>query len=480
MKKVKLISFLVILPILLMATLAFGQNHSNYQSSVKIRVALSKSKEEVNFLIKKGNYELTEKSSGKVITEIKPGEEWSVRFDGNNSFKITNNKAESYHVKSPVYLNPYNEKETNIFKFEGVKYRDGLLLHNDKESILVVNILDIEKYLYGVVGKEIGGYADMEALKAQAVASRSYALSRYNPDNKYDVGIDVMTQVYGGFDAETAAGGSRVVNAVDATKGEVLFYEGKLVHAFYHSNAGGHTANSEDVWSQSLPYLRGVSSPYDEYAYNFPSQSATGWPANTYKWEEKISRDKLLELISQWNENSDSEDKIEVGEILELNTYGDDIKNSENPSGRVMQMDFVGTEDTQSFYKGNIRRVLGGLRSTKFEINTDAEAYIMSENKEITAVEHGENLKAVSADGNIKEVAPGQDAYKIIGSHKERWLKKRFSQIEISGYGHGHGVGMSQWGARGMAAQDYSYKEILEYYYNQNKQDGKLVIEKYY
>lgn len=478
MKKIKIISFLLILPIILMTTLAAGQDHTDYQNPVKIRVALSENKEKINFSIEKGNYELMEKSKGEVITEAAAGENWSVWRDGDGSFKaVRNNGGKEYHINGTFYVKPRNEKENNVFEFEGVKYRDGLVIHNDSDGILVVNKLDMERYLYGVVGKEMGGYAEEEALKAQAVASRSYALSRYNPANKYDVGVDVMTQVYRGYDAEIAAGGSRVVSAVDATKGEVLFYEGKLVQAFYHSNAGGHTANSENVWSESLPYLRGIASPYDKYAYNFPTQTTTGWPANTYKWEEKISRDKLLELISKWNKDSEPKDKIEVGEILELNVFR---SNKENPSDRVLQLDFVGTEGTQSFYRNSIRSVLGGLRSTKFEINSDATAYIMSGNKEVNVIEHGEDLMAVSANGHVREVAPRQDSYKVAGSHTERFLKKRFFQIEISGYGHGHGLGMSQWGARGMAAEGYTYQEILEYYYNQNKQDGKLIIKKYY
>ncbi|PSB08448.1 sporulation protein, partial [filamentous cyanobacterium CCP2] len=116
-----------------------------------------------------------------------------------------------------------------------------------------------EEYLYSVVGAEMPASWHLEALKAQAVAARTYVLyQRQNSANAiFDVGNTTRWQVYGGVNKEAAS--TRA--AVDATRGQVLTYNSQLINAVFHACAGGHTENVEDVWSNPLPYLRGVPSP---------------------------------------------------------------------------------------------------------------------------------------------------------------------------------------------------------------------------
>lgn len=133
------------------------------------------------------------------------------------------------------------------------------ILSNDK-GILVVNELPIEEYLIGLINAEISSAWPIEAVKAQAVIARTYALNRKNArrDSLYHLESSVMDQVYGGSEKED----NRALRAVSETSGQVLTYGGAIIQAFYHSNCGGKTESAENVWGASLPYMTGVDCQY--------------------------------------------------------------------------------------------------------------------------------------------------------------------------------------------------------------------------
>jgi stage II sporulation protein D len=146
------------------------------------------------------------------------------------------------------------------FVFIGEKwYRGSTCLILTGNNLTAVNYVDLEQYLYSVVGAEMPTNWSLEALKAQAVAARSYVLyQRQNSANAiFDVGDTTSWQVYGGVEEETAS--TRA--AVDSTRDQVLIHNGSIINAVFHACAGGYTENVEDVWSSPLPYLRAVPSP---------------------------------------------------------------------------------------------------------------------------------------------------------------------------------------------------------------------------
>ena len=128
------------------------------------------------------------------------------------------------------------------------------------KSLQLVNSVGLEPYLYGVVPREMPSLWPAEALKAQAVAARSYALA-IRKTGAFDLYADTRSQVYGGVAAETPTTNA----AVDATAGQVLLYEGKVATTLFFSTSGGRTASIEDVWSrgEAVPYLVSVPDPYD-------------------------------------------------------------------------------------------------------------------------------------------------------------------------------------------------------------------------
>lgn len=145
-------------------------------------------------------------------------------------------------------------------------YRGYLIIQNKNKKLTVINNVELEDYLKGVVPSEMPSSWAIEALKAQAIAARSYALA--NLGKRASLGFDLKDtpedQAYGGATAET----SRTNNAVDETSGLVLTYNYKVVSAFYSASAGGHTVTSKQAWGNDLPYLRAVPSFDDNVKKN--------------------------------------------------------------------------------------------------------------------------------------------------------------------------------------------------------------------
>lgn len=138
-----------------------------------------------------------------------------------------------------------------------IEYRPGL-----SGGVTAVNRVELENYIRGVVPNESPGSWPIEALKAQAVAARSYALGTNSNNAVFDHYDTVASQVYGGYSSEQA----RTNRAVTKTSGEVLRHDGKVIVAYFHSTSGGHTENNENIFTGStpLPYIRGVPDPWDK------------------------------------------------------------------------------------------------------------------------------------------------------------------------------------------------------------------------
>lgn len=440
-----------------------------------IRVALQNGGGDAVIRVDLGCYRLIDQSTGLSLGKPAPGETWRITASG-TALLVEGPQQESPRIyQGPIVLQEEREGDLNLFYFKGNRYRGNLVIQNREGSILVVNLLDVEKYLYGVVGREMGG-SNLEALSAQAVASRSYALSLKGRNPWFDVGTDTGTQVYGGYTGEVAYavnGSNPVVKAVDRTRGEVLIYDGKLANAVYHSNAGGYTEDSENVWNEPLPYLRAVPSPADAYA-----EERGGWAAETYRWVKTLEKSEL-------------EAKLGIGEIKEICLSRERTKVTRDPvsgrvvrsfipgtttaSGRVTMVTVVGSRGTKSYYRDQIRAPFG-LKSTLFDVDWGGQLYAMKDGGEVQPLT-GEDLYVLGKAAPIATLNLKEDRPYIAGSGSRvvPW-DSSFDKITFTGRGNGHGLGMSQWGAMGLAAQGYNYRDILEIYYNQGKHDGKLVI----
>ena len=209
--------------------------------------------------------------------------------------------------KRPIKLRSAGE----IVQTNGKGYRGMLELRKKSNGLLlVVNELDIEDYLQGVVAAEIPPTWEFEALKAQAIASRTYALyqKRTAGNRPYHILATVNGQVYAGSGGEHA----KTVRAVRETRGLVIMYQGEPIQAFYHSSCGGHTEDASELWGIDEPYLKGVDCECQEI-------SAYGL------WEKRIPLPQVVYALKRlgYRLNGDISD-ISIGSIT--------------PAGRVKEV----------------------------------------------------------------------------------------------------------------------------------------------
>jgi stage II sporulation protein D len=148
----------------------------------------------------------------------------------------------------------------------GRPYRGSLVVRSNGTTLSVINALELDDYVRGVVPSESPARWPLAELKAQAVAARSYALAELKPSAHYDLLPDARNQVYGGMAAERP----RSNRAVEKTEGEILTFDGKVARTYYSSSSGGETESAQDAWpgSASIPYLRSVPDPWDTYSPN--------------------------------------------------------------------------------------------------------------------------------------------------------------------------------------------------------------------
>ena len=205
--------------------------------------------------------------------------------------------------------------------------------------------------------KEVSPGWTLEAIKAQAVTARTYALYNLNKHKAdgYDICDTVHCQVYGGQGAEDW----RTTKAVDDTRGLVLTYNNIIIRAVYHASSGGHTESAENVWNVSAPYLRGISDVEDASPYQC--------------WEKKLLVKTFENTLKQLGYN--------VGLIKKLNlsllSLGGAQPADRSLSGRVQKLSIIGTKDRVEIAGNKIRAMLG-LPSTLFNIKTSGPYIIIS------------------------------------------------------------------------------------------------------
>ena len=204
------------------------------------------------------------------------------------------------------------ESDANILYVDNIGYRGKIELHNVSGKIYVINILDLEEYLYSVVPSEMPASWNIESLKSQAVASRTYAyyfLLKNKGKNIYDLDSTTNFQVYKGISAETESS----IEAVNKTYGIIMTYNNEPIIAYYHSTSGGKTSDDSDVWPASnLPYLKSVEcsygkdSPHNEWKITLSMNEITSALNKKYnnigqitKISFKKHNDRIVEVTVQ-------------------------------------------------------------------------------------------------------------------------------------------------------------------------------------
>lgn len=314
------------------------------------------------------HYDNEEKIDDNIIVNSDVNE---VKENVNNSQIINNNVENPVNIEHTNIDNTSTNNTTNSSVSEITVYRSN-------GSVINLNMTD---YLIGVVSSEMPASFNLEALKAQSVLARTYALKAKQTGKKLT--DTVSTQSYIDIDQMKNKWGNsfntyynKIKNAVENTNEEYLSYNGNYIEALYHSTNNGKTESSLDVFGNYYPYLISVSSEYDKNASSYLRTINMPLDTISNKLGLSLNNDSVISILSY----------TDGGNIKEININGN------NFSGKKV-------------------RELLGLRSADFDISI--------------------------SDNNAN----------------------------ITTRGYGHGVGMSQYGANGMANAGYSYKDILSHYY---------------
>lgn len=298
--------------------------------------------------------------------------------------------------------------EGGVITVDGRGYRGRVELQRRGDRLQVINHVDLESYLLGVVRGEMGTRSpnEFEALKAQAVAARTYTLrnlGRWSAQG-FDLVADIGAQVYAGADLDDPL----ITDAVAATRGEVLEHEGVLIDAFYSSTCGGHTEDGVAAFvGASRPYLRSV----DDLA---PDGTAYCSISPRFTWRESWNAEQLTAILRR-TLATEKLPRARANDLRDLHPI------AQTASGRVATLELVGSGGRTAVAGQSIRRVLSPepgawLRSTDFTIR-------------------------VTRNGS------------------------RIERVTVEGRGNGHGVGMCQWGAIGRARAGQDYTTILMRYF---------------
>ncbi len=367
--------------------------------------------------------------SNRVVAWAPPGERWVIRPQ-RRSLRLIGEAGEEWSTTERLRLLPPEDGVVIVYgvggHWDGIadrEYRGLIEVMVGRGGLLaVVNVVDTETYLRGVVPSEMPPHYPLAALQAQAVAARGQALikaGRHRAEG-FDLCCTQHCQVYGGATSEAA----RTDQAVATTWGEVLEYDRRLADTLYCSNCGGHTANNEDYWPEEspVPYLRaapdfdeaevGLEFPlaepemgqYLKYAPAVNCNQPGYAKASRFRWWSVMPSEELRKSLA---------DTVgDVGELLDVRVT------DRADSGIVRELAIIGSQAVHTVRGGSaLRRALGGVNSASFAIEP-------------------------------------------IGRPDEPPVA-----FVIWGAGWGHQVGMCQVGAAGLAGRGWDYRFILAKYY---------------
>lgn len=312
-------------------------------------------------------------------------------------------------LKSPVLI----KSPAGFFTLSGSPYREELRIHSNGSKCEIVNVLDMEKYLDGVVNAEFSSKWGKEAVGAQVVAARTYALfqmysARQRKNSHFDVESTVKDQVYAGIALEDPEA-SRVVQS---TRGLVLFASDETnvpIKAFYHSACGGRTEVPEHVWGRNYPGFKGgVDCPFCRETFK-------------HRWTYELETERLIGFLRAGaiNEGIPRDWPVEWREILSRFSPVTLVPVNRDDSGRILKLDTIWQDNS-----GNIRKL---------------------------------SLEGAAFRNWIGPIRIRSTAFDVRPSGKGGFI--------FTGRGNGHGVGMCQWGARYMGNHGYKTAEILKHYY---------------
>lgn len=388
----------------------------------EIKIGLQESLDRIRFQSKSDFYI---KQSNSILFKGKKNTQYQINYN-NNTFYILKNGDILKILPTNQKIQITTDNKNNLFAIYDIKYaqnyfwggkenrqyRGDIYLNPvSNKRINLLNYVDLTSYMLSVVPSEMPASWPTEALKAQSVVARSYILNNINShkDKAYDLCASVHCIVYAGANNEN----TNSTEAILATKNEVITHKGNIIDAVFSSNSGGHTEASENVWVNSLPYLKAINtSKQNNYDFPLVPYQIEEWfiekpesysnniytTQSSYRWVKNINLEKLKQ-----RHNLEGINRVYV--------------TKRTSTGTVREIIIEGIHDSMTVKNSSIRRALTGIKSNKFI------------------------LKNIYAENGLENLI-------------------------IFGAGWGHSVGMDQSAAAGMAVEGKDYKDIIKRFYS--------------
>ena len=363
--------------------------------------------------------------------------------------------------------------------FKGYRYYGGFRYERIGGSDLtVVNIVDLETYIKGVVPYEMSSSWPLEALKVQAVCARSYAYINIHSGKHTSYHFDVCNTTdcqayYGaGTNSSSYQATERTDQAVDETAGEYAWYDGQVIEAFYSSSHGGASESVYNVWGTSLeqyPYLCGVEDPYEADMASKNSYSS---------WTVSYTSSELAQRLENYGYDASSGIESltltysDLGNVIQVRVnYRDGGSDTIRPSSMrsvfgISSIRFTVNGQAASSGSGTTSSSGGGLTANGSTSLDSQGTYTVISGSGSLSQTGLDGLYAISGSGSI---TPAEDAASGGGSGTDTPTGTQVtvsgSSYSFQGSGNGHQLGLSQYGAWAMAERGFTYEEIIEFYY---------------
>ena len=363
--------------------------------------------------------------------------------------------------------------------FKGYRYYGGFRYERiGGGDLTVVNIVDLETYIKGVVPYEMSSSWPLEALKVQAVCARSYAYINIHSGKHTSYHFDVCNTTdcqayYGaGTNSSSYQATERTDQAVDETAGEYAWYDGQVIEAFYSSSHGGASESVYNVWGTSLeqyPYLCGVEDPYEADMASKNSYSS---------WTVSYTSSELAQRLENYGYDASSGIESltltysDLGNVIQVRVnYRDGGSDTIRPSSMrsvfgISSIRFTVNGQAASSGSGTTSSSGGGLTANGSTSLDSQGSYTVISGSGSLSQAGLDGLYAISGSGSI---TPAEDAASGGGSGTDTPTGTQVtvsgSSYSFQGSGNGHQLGLSQYGAWAMAERGFTYEEIIEFYY---------------
>ena len=363
--------------------------------------------------------------------------------------------------------------------FKGYRYYGGFRYERiGGGDLTVVNIVDLETYIKGVVPYEMSSSWPLEALKVQAVCARSYAYINIHSGKHTSYHFDVCNTTdcqayYGaGTNSSSYQATERTDRAVDETAGEYAWYDGQVIEAFYSSSHGGASESVYNVWGTSLeqyPYLCGVEDPYEADMASKNSYSS---------WTVSYSSSELAQRLENYGYDASSGIELltltysDLGNVIQVRVnYRDGGSDTIRPSSMrsvfgISSIRFTVNGQAASSGSGTTSSSGGGLTANGSTSLDSQGTYTVISGSGSLSQAGLDGLYAISGSGSV---TPAEDAASGGGSGTDTPTGTQVtvsgSSYSFQGSGNGHQLGLSQYGAWAMAERGFTYEEIIEFYY---------------